>query len=273
MFKKLKKYRDKAREVKKDLQKKRKEYVSKDGIDFKQWGKDLREARKELKDNTYVAENTRPFIFSGIKDNEKLSSSENIDAPFPLFSIELAGNKPLFENNMGSWLCILVKEIAPKEYSLFSHVKPKDKNRSARVIEVNSRLHKADFEIMLPILNQYLDEIKNQKVGIAEGSPIRLKNPNNPKKKISIPKDYVFIVSPKNSYQNSFPGMKIDWSHRWEVRGHWRSIKGIGVDRDGNRCISGFTWIKPYKKGPEEAPLIKKQRIITSCSDDKPGRS
>ena len=50
MFKKLKKYRDKAKEVKKGLQEKRKEYISKDGIDFKQWGKDLKEARKDLKD-------------------------------------------------------------------------------------------------------------------------------------------------------------------------------------------------------------------------------
>ena len=49
MFKRLKKYRDKAREVKKELQEKRKGYFKDGKIDFKQWRKDLEDAHAELK--------------------------------------------------------------------------------------------------------------------------------------------------------------------------------------------------------------------------------
>lgn len=54
----------------------------------------------------------------------------------------------------------------------------------------------------------------------------------------------------------------IDWSHRWEVRGHWRTITGIGKDRFGNYNLFGMTWVKPFIKGPEEKQMISKVRII-----------
>ena len=54
----------------------------------------------------------------------------------------------------------------------------------------------------------------------------------------------------------------IDWTHRWEVMGHWRKCKGIGKDREGVYCEPNATWIKEYVKGPEDAELIKKVRII-----------
>lgn len=44
----LKKYRDRAREVKKDLQEKRKSHFSDGKLDFKAWFGDIKEARKEL---------------------------------------------------------------------------------------------------------------------------------------------------------------------------------------------------------------------------------
>lgn len=59
-------------------------------------------------------------------------------------------------------------------------------------------------------------------------------------------------------------GGKVDWSHRWEVRGHWRKVDMIGKDRSGVYCVQGFTWVTPFVKGPEDQPLIQKMRIVAN---------
>lgn len=56
-------------------------------------------------------------------------------------------------------------------------------------------------------------------------------------------------------------GSLVDWSHRWEVRGHWRRVKGVGYDREGFP-IPEFTWIRPYLKGNEAMPVIRKARVV-----------
>lgn len=55
-------------------------------------------------------------------------------------------------------------------------------------------------------------------------------------------------------------GRSVDWKHSWEVMGHWRSIDGIGKDRNGEYNQNGRTWINPCVKGKGE--LIKKVRIF-----------
>lgn len=60
--------------------------------------------------------------------------------------------------------------------------------------------------------------------------------------------------------KRSVAGEAVDWSHRWEVRGHWRKITGIGKDREGKAGVRGFTWVVPHVKGSEDLPLIKKIR-------------
>lgn len=58
----------------------------------------------------------------------------------------------------------------------------------------------------------------------------------------------------------------IDWSHRWEVMGHWRKIAGIGKDRNNKYCMNGVTWVSPHQRGPESKPLIKKIRISSEAN-------
>lgn len=77
-------------------------------------------------------------------------------------------------------------------------------------------------------------------------------------------KQVVRITSkPRGSALASTLGGSVDWSHRWEVCGHWRRISGIGKDRTGKYCVGGFTWVFPYEKGPESAPLVIKTRIVS----------
>lgn len=51
-------------------------------------------------------------------------------------------------------------------------------------------------------------------------------------------------------------GQPVDWSHRWVVRGHWRNqwLPRLQQHR--------ATWISEYVKGPEDKPLVVKDKVI-----------
>lgn len=55
---------------------------------------------------------------------------------------------------------------------------------------------------------------------------------------------------------------KLEYTHAFRVRGHWRRVpnNGIGKDRDGNYHIQGYTWVIDYIKGQGE--LVDKVRIV-----------
>lgn len=57
-------------------------------------------------------------------------------------------------------------------------------------------------------------------------------------------------------------GGVLDWSHRWEVRGHWRHVRGLGKDRAGDYIVAGYTWVKDFVKGPQDKPLVVKTREL-----------
>lgn len=46
----------------------------------------------------------------------------------------------------------------------------------------------------------------------------------------------------------------VNWTHRWLVGGHWRNQWMPSLDRHRQ------TWISPYVKGPDDAPLIVKRK-------------
>mgnify|MGYP001047303065 CR=1 FL=1 len=48
----------------------------------------------------------------------------------------------------------------------------------------------------------------------------------------------------------------VDWTHRWIVSGHWRQ-QAHGPGRSQRRPI----WIAPHLKGPDDKPLVVKDRV------------
>lgn len=72
---------------------------------------------------------------------------------------------------------------------------------------------------------------------------------------------HVAMKKERKSYSADY-GKKINWSHRWEVMGHWRKVSTVGKDRAGNYTIKGFTWVVPHEKGAKNKPVIKKLRVI-----------
>lgn len=47
----------------------------------------------------------------------------------------------------------------------------------------------------------------------------------------------------------------VNWTHRWIVGGHWRNQWMPSLNRHRQ------TWISPYVKGPDDAPLIVKRKV------------
>jgi hypothetical protein len=41
----------------------------------------------------------------------------------------------------------------------------------------------------------------------------------------------------------------------WYVRGFWRRMSGTGCNRQGERVVEGFTWVKPHVRGNKGATL------------------
>jgi hypothetical protein len=56
-------------------------------------------------------------------------------------------------------------------------------------------------------------------------------------------------------YDDDHESNEVEWSHRWLVNGHWRRI----WDKKEQRVR--LIWVSPYIKGPENKPLILKDRI------------
>lgn len=76
------------------------------------------------------------------------------------------------------------------------------------------------------------------------------------------PKDVIYISKKATIATDPTLSKKIinKPQYAYEVMGHWRKINSIGKDRNGNRTVTGFTWVNPYQKGTGE--LMKKVRII-----------
>lgn len=209
-------------------------------------------------------EDVRPFVFArdDIYEGKINFEEKDLDLPFSCVSFEISGEYATLieaKDSARAIPCLFVYEIKPRHYKIFAYFMYDGVDD---VTVIDSKKDNDYFKALAPIINNFLKRIRHGKVGKEEGTPIRFKSPNNPKKKISVVKEHVYVVAPKKSYERAFPGRKIDWSQHFEVRGHWRKINGIGKDREGNYCEEGNTWVVPHTKGDKSKPLIKKQRIV-----------
>jgi hypothetical protein len=117
------------------------------------------------------------------------------------------------------------------------------------------------------IVNKLLSLINTSAMGI-ETSRQTIKIGRGPEKRIHRI-HRVIHVAPK-SYIKSNPESRrnIDWTHRFEVRGHWRKVDTIGKDREENYTVNGYTWVKHHTRGPDDLPLIKKLRVVDTAANN-----
>jgi len=115
---------------------------------------------------------------------------------------------------------------------------------------------------VLAILNIAITEGRS----FTETTRMRHKVKANGKKEFITVRKMVYIGGRKQDVYTTPSGKQIEYSHRFEIRGHWRTLTygKVGKDRNGNYCVKEKTWVRPYEKGEKDAPLIKKTRVISS---------
>lgn len=92
--------------------------------------------------------------------------------------------------------------------------------------------------------------------------------PANPKRarKMKIPGQITVITLRHAKHAARQDGESlVEWSHRWVVRGHWRS-QSCGPHYPGAQEIAPDTyrarlWIAPFVKGPEDRPLVVRPKV------------
>lgn len=214
-----------------------------------------------------VIEECHPFVFApkneapiDIDDDLKTllgPDQRDLDAPFKVFSIEVAGQSicvPRDHDKIQTYVdCILVCELKPKEFVYFALCETRNGPETDRFI-FSSNAEGAIVEEFLKRLNREATGLEHvrERIKIGTGSD---------KKTVTFRK-VVHVRPRKSTISDSLNSRQIDWTHRWAVRGHWRKTHGYGKDRDGNYCVEGMTWVSEYEKGPEDAPMVKKTRII-----------
>jgi len=75
----------------------------------------------------------------------------------------------------------------------------------------------------------------------------------------AIPEDGIRVVTlrrlEEHRQADDGPHGMVDWSHRWIVSGHWRN-QWYPSDEEHRP-----KWIEPYPKGPDDKPLVLKDRV------------
>lgn len=214
-----------------------------------------------------------PFVFSPMSSEIPATDGEmeKIDAPFPAFSLEMSNSAPLIIQNDEvkiSVRCIAVLETKPNSFVFFIHAYKKLEDGTSRH-PVVVRGDDKTTPIYSSAVRYYLDRISKEQCGVqAVGTRFKIGSGAN---KINAKIKRVVHIRPKKKHVDLGLGSRevfdIDWSHRFEVRGHWRIISGVGKDRAGNYNVQNYTWVSHHVRGPEHLPLIKKSRIFDNKSE------
>lgn len=146
------------------------------------------------------------------------------------------------------------------------------------IVYVNGQKHLAIFDsnnidpntlFLKALLVQILRSMKDGQMAI-EKTNIHQKIKINDVKYHHKIKTIIHVVKhrkyPFDKYQEH---NDIEWTHRWEVAGHWRIIDGIGKDRHGQYIMNGLTWVIPHEKGDASKTLVKKIRVFNEATNDR----
>lgn len=236
---------------------------------------DYRDSKKKL--FFRLAEKARIFVLEPEDDvyrdsNNKLiehtfhGDFHELDLPFQTCVFEVAGGQ-LYSTPKFHTLCLLVHENQPKHYEFFS-LEYSDETES---LHVGCWYENEDLPENVKSVTEILRRFTLARIAAGslgtEKTKERIKLGKSKEKRVLEIKNIIRVFPRKTAQAKPLYGGKVDFSHRFEVMGHWRKIAGIGKDRSGDYCIKDYTWVRPHEKGPENLPLIKKTRIIEATHD------
>ena len=211
-----------------------------------------------------VIKENRPLVFSNSEDSSFVSDFSEQDIkglPFEICSVELEGKAAIKIPDIGQgdlWLhSVICHELSPGLFRFYALMSIDGINPDAVILVENGKLYGA----VIAVVNNQIDRLSEGKLGHCEyKKSLMIRN----KKSSSIVNisDYIYIDVSRSLPGKNSNGHNIIYLNSFEVRGHWRKIKGMGCDRAGGRNVQGATWIATYTKGDEELPLKKQIRVI-----------
>ena len=217
-------------------------------------------------DEWTLFERCQPIVFSSPGEGDLKSTDDGrmyglAAAPFPCFSIEVAGDSALAQindedgTNRLTIYYILAIETAPTQFKFYILITA---YRGDNLI-----FGEPEPGMVGPFVEKYIDRIRWEQLGMeTTRQAVRLGVGNN--KRTHRIRRIVHVVPKKYVKKEKAGELKhIDFSHRFNVRGHWRKVSGaLGKDRNGDYTVSGYTWVVDHERGPEHLPLIKKTRLV-----------
>lgn len=197
------------------------------------------------------------------EDSKLLRCGLELDLPFPVCFFEYADEASLITYQYPSTgrrvdiYGLVVEELSPEKINLFV-IGGLDDHVSCELIDPDA------WSVYIPSLKRLLEKIRQGALG-TEALDLKVKVRLQGRNTHHRIKEIIRVV-PKNARLTSKPLFSkiIDWSHRWEVMGHWRKTSGIGKNRSGDYSMVGFTWVVPHVKGPDSQRLVLKTRLIQS---------
>lgn len=223
------------------------------------------------------------FVPSGQnKDTPPMPESGILDLPFKTCFFEMLDASHTSIRAPGGVVIrvegIFINELSPTKYEVYvlfygnKHYSIQLIDKDTDMVSPNEDLDPNDarslYEHVLRMVHGLCLRFDEEEKGQSNPRKAFKAKIGGEKKKYRINK-IVFVVPKKHRelVEAKYP-RQVDWSHRFKVRGHWRSLLGrIGKDREGNP-IKDWTWVRDYIKGPENAPLIKKTIVIRNKEED-----
>lgn len=204
----------------------------------------------------------QPFVFNkdfkGILDE----TEEPLDLPFKICSFELFGQNTMWIKNPvtgedNEIVCIVAEEMEPQKI-VFYVLGNFGKGPEIKWFHPDD--HGSNWWVICNSMIQvYLSNLKNGQHGFTSPRTIFKWKDAGTKQQMRINK--VIYVRPKNKPEEDPGEEQVTWSHAFWVMGHWRTISGIGKDRNDNYCVSGKTWVVPYVKNKELGDPVTKIRF------------
>lgn len=229
------------------------------------WDTGLKEA------STYfvrMSEGVRPFVLSGEIVTRAAAMMKTVGGdypslPFPAISFEVSGRAFLGAADAEALsLVTIYREEAVGEISV-CHWALTGKNHPGNQLQkdVFACLHGPAEVTDYSFLNAIIAQMRTAEVGRQKSSYRHRIGSGSERRLIKIP--HVTYVRGRSAEQERvFPQRDINWTHRWEVMGHWRKVSGTGKDREGNYTVSGMTWVNNHIRGPDELELVRKTRKV-----------
>lgn len=225
-----------------------------------------------------IIKDIKPLMFkmvgdltNSMVDTDKIGELP-INVPFQTFSLEPANDwHSLYtirdKNEMDNMQMIVVHEETPTRLVTFALHNVLKNDGSYKEYVRKSVLvftdddNPSDTNSVYSPISTYLSRLDNRTARFDYRARIKCKLGGN--KKIIKIKAKAIYIDPSRKYTDTvFAGRNIEWTHSWEVRGHWRSVgaDNIGKDRNDKKVVKGWTWVRPHKKGQGE--LLTKDRVI-----------